>query len=131
MNNLYLVWNSQDESKYVVGKLFHDEKYYFNYVDPDLSEAKGLGVMTYPGFAKHDYTYESETLFPNIKTRLPNKERPDYSVILSSFDATDTDNDFTILEKTKGKLLTDRFEFLSENNEFIIEFIEKYMQYKK
>ena len=61
-------------------------------------------------------------LFDTILSRLPNKNRNDYIEILKSYGLDDNSTEMEILEKTKGRLLTDNFEFVPIFNEKRIEF---------
>lgn len=61
-------------------------------------------------------------LFPNIETRLPNKSRPEYLEILNLYDLDVNSSKMEILERTKGRLLTDNFEFVPVFDKNKIEF---------
>lgn len=75
--------------------------------------------------------YFSSDLFVNISTRLPNKKRPDYLEILNSYDLDSTSTNFEILKATKGRLLTDNYEFVSIFNLNKIEFDVAGMRHAK
>ena len=64
------------------------------------------------GFNDLDKIYESTVMFSNISTRLPNPARPDYLEILNLYDLNLGNSPMEILGRTKGKLLTDNFEFI-------------------
>ena len=51
-------------------------------------------------------------MFANIATRLPNQLRPDYLEILNSYNLEADSTKMEILKATKGRLLTDNFEFV-------------------
>ena len=55
-------------------------------------------------------------------TRLPNENRPDYLQLLNLYDLDINSSKMEILKKTKGRLLTDNFEFVPEFNKNKIEF---------
>ena len=61
-------------------------------------------------------------MFTNILARLPNTNRKDYKNILECYDLSITSDEFEILKKTRGRLLTDTFEFVQVFNKSDIEF---------
>ena len=85
MKTLLLVWKDfETRTRYVVGSLTYDNKvYFFKYTNPELSDAQKQGFTCYPGFEDLTKVYESKELFPNISSRLPNKNRDDYLEILN------------------------------------------------
>lgn len=124
-DKLWLVWKDPKERKrYVVGELSYDEEnnYRFIYQNPGLEEAVKVGFSYFPGFSDLNMVYESNTLFANIDTRLPNSNRPDYLDILNSYNLQLDSNKMEILKKTKGRLLTDNFEFIPVFDKNKIEF---------
>jgi len=75
------------------------------------------------GFNDIKKKYESyHGMFTNIETRLPNPGRPDYLEILNYYNLEIDSNKIEILEKTKGRLLTDNFEFVPVFDKNKIEF---------
>ncbi len=118
MEKLFLVWKEPIERKrYVIGELTYDfEKYTFRYLKDELPEVISKGFDFFPGFSDLDKIYSSSSLFTNISTRLPNKARPDYLDILNTYDLSLIDDEFNILSRTRGRLLTDNFEFIREFN---------------
>lgn len=110
---LWLIWKNKAIHKdYMIGKLiFKNNIYYFSYND-DLKDAIKNGFTYYPGFMELDKTYENDTLFANILTRLPNKSRPDYLDILNFYNLDKNSSIFEILTATKGRCNTDNFEFV-------------------
>lgn len=110
----WLIWkNSVSRRRYKIGILTYDKNIYtFKYVDPELNDAVKVGFKDFPGFSDIYKTYESNELFANILTRLPNKSRPDYLEILNSYNLEIDSNNLEILKATKGRLLTDNFEFV-------------------
>ena len=99
----------------------HNNNYTFRYTD-NIEEIKKLGFDFFPGFQELDKVYNSTELFDTILSRLPNKNRNDYIEILKSYGLDDNSTEMEILEKTKGRLLTDNFEFVPIFNEKRIEF---------
>jgi len=125
INKLWLIWKEpKSRRRYIIGELEHTikDEYKFKYINPELNDAKKVGFNYYPGFDQLDKEYTNSTLFANIATRLPNPNRPDYLEILNSYNLDINSNKFTILTKTKGRLLTDNFEFVPIFDENKIEF---------
>lgn len=124
-NKLWLIWKEpKSRRRYIIGLLtYEEEKYRFKYIDPELNNAKEYGFDFFPGFNDTTIEYESENdLFPNINSRLPNIARPDYLEILNTYELDITSTKMDILSKTKGRLLTDNFEFVPVFNKNKIEF---------
>ncbi len=113
-NELWLIWKDPvTRRRYRVGTLTkNDENYVFRYTNPELNDAIDNGFEYFPGFKDIDKTYVSEKLFANILTRLPNKNRPDYLEILNAYNLESNSTDFEILKATKGRLITDSYEFV-------------------
>lgn len=111
---MWLIWKDPvSRRRYKIGILTYvQNKYTFKYIDPELNDATKVGFKDFPGFGDIHETYESDKLFANILTRLPNKSRPDYLEILNSYNLEIDSNDLEILKATKGRLLTDNFEFV-------------------
>ena len=111
---MWLIWkDSASRRRYKIGILTYDgSKYTFKYVNPELNDATKVGFKYFPGFGDVHKTYESNLLFANILTRLPNKSRPDYLEILNFYNLEINSTNFDILKATKGRLLTDNFEFV-------------------
>lgn len=123
--NLLLIWKEPKERRrFIIGILkYEDEVYTFKYVDPELNDAKKAGFEYFPGFSDTNKVYtDDKAMFANISTRLPNKNRPDYLQILNLYNLDKNSSNMEILRKTKGRLLTDNFEFVPEFNENRIEF---------
>lgn len=121
---LWLIWKSPKTRRgYKIGVLSYDQKYYsFQYVDPELNEAGNDGFRFFPGFDDVKKIYTSERLFTNIKTRLPNSKRRDYLEILNSYNLTRNATELEILEATRGRLITDNYEFVPSFHKDKIEF---------
>lgn len=111
---LWLIWKEPiSRKRYKIGSLTkNNEGYKFNYINPELNEAKTAGFKYFPGFEDLTKTYESSKLFPNILTRLPNSTRPDYLEILNYYNLEKDSDDFAILVATRGRTLTDNYEFV-------------------
>lgn len=124
-NKLWLIWKEPKERRrYIIGELsFENNVYKFKYIDPELNEAKKHGLNFFPGFNDIKKEYISlNDMFPNIETRLPNVSRPEYLEILNSYDLNIYSSKMEILEKTKGRLLTDNFEFVPVFDKNKVEF---------
>ena len=61
-------------------------------------------------------------MFTNIATRLPNINRPDYLEILNCYNLEKDSNEFDILKATKGRNITDNYEFVPSYDSNKIEF---------
>lgn len=123
-NEMWLIWKEpKTRQRYKVGLLiFENSKYKFKYINPELDNAKDVGFDYFPGFPNLSLLYESDELFPNIETRLPNKTRPDYLDILNSYGLDKTSTKIDILKATKGRLITDNYEFVPVFNKNKVEF---------
>lgn len=71
-----------------------------------------VGFNFFPGFNDLSKTYKNNELFINIASRLPNKGRIDYLEILNSYNLDKESSDFDILKATRGRTLTDNYEFV-------------------
>lgn len=107
---LWLIWkNPYMRRRYIIGTLTkHENNYSFKY---NLEE-KIPDFDYFPGFADINKTYNNTELFTNILNRLPNPSRPDYEKILNNYGLNRNSSHMEILEKTRGRLLTDTFEFV-------------------
>ena len=111
---LWLIWkDSTSRRRYKIGSLIKENnRYSFTYVNPELDDARTVGFKYFPGFEDLKKSYESDTLFTNILTRLPNETRPDYLEILNCYNLEKDSDDFDILKATRGRTLTDNYEFV-------------------
>ena len=113
-NELWLIWKEPLSHKrfkiWILIKL--NDGYEFSYVDPELGEARKVGFNFFPGFNGLSKTYKNNELFINIASRLPNKGRIDYLEILNSYNLDKESSDFDILKATRGRTLTDNYEFV-------------------
>lgn len=123
-NEMWLIWKQpKTRRRYKIGILTCDTNtYIFKYINPDANDAIGVGFDSYPGFEDINKEYKSDRLFANIETRLPNPNRPDYLDILNTYGLKKTSNKLEILKSTKGRLLTDNYEFVPTFNEVKIGF---------
>ncbi len=114
MEELWLIWKEPlTRRRYKVGELLKvDNQFIFNYVNPELNDAKKVGFNYYPGFENTNKEYKSDKLFTNIITRLPNQTRPDYLEILNSYNLDENSSEFDILRNTRGRVITDNYEFV-------------------
>lgn len=121
---LWLIWkDSTSRRRYKIGSLIKENnRYSFNYVNPELDDARTVGFKYFPGFEDLKKSYESDTLFTNIFTRLPNETRPDYLEILNCYNLEKDSDDFDILKATRGRALTDNYEFVPAFDPSKIEF---------
>lgn len=111
---MWLIWkHPESRRRYKVGILSYEtNKYKFKYINSELNAAREKGFGYFPGFEDIHKTYESENLFANIETRLPNVGRADYLEILNTYNLEKNSNKLEILKATKGRLLTDNYEFV-------------------
>lgn len=125
VETLLLIWKEpKQRRRYIIGILtYEDNKYTFRYVDPELEDARKEGFEYFPGFTDVSKKYVNEKdMFINISTRLPNENRPDYLQLLNLYDLDIKSSKMEILRKTKGRLITDNFEFVPQFNKNKIEF---------
>ena len=123
-NKMWLIWKQpKSRRRYKIGTLSYlDNSYKFCYVNPELDEAQKDGFKYFPGFDDINNVYESDELFANIATRLPNVSRSDYLEILNLYNLDKTSSKFDILRATRGRLLTDNYEFVPVFNPNKVEF---------
>ena len=121
---LWLIWKEPiSRRRYKIGSLVKENnRYIFNYVNPELDDAKAVGFKYFPGFEDLTKTYECDNLFANILTRLPNETRPDYLEILNCYNLEKDSEDFDILKATRGRTFTDNYEFVPAFDSSKIEF---------
>jgi len=112
--DMWLIWkHPETRRRYKIGNLNYDGKMYtFKYVNPELDDALEVGFNYFPGFEDINKIYISDVLFANIETRLPSSSRNDYLEILNSYNLAHNATKFEILKATKGRLLTDNYEFV-------------------
>ena len=86
-NELWLIWKQpKTRRRYKIGVLnYKENEYYFQYINPELDDALKAGFLYFPGFEDINKIYESNKLFANIETRLPNPKRADYLEILNLY----------------------------------------------
>ena len=120
----WLIWKDPNtRRRYKIGILtIINDEYHFKYNEDEIGEAIDVGFDFFPGFVDIKQEYKSKELFANISTRLPNSTRPDYLEVLETYGLNRKSTQTEILEKTKGRLLTDEYEFVSAFNKEKIEF---------
>ena len=123
-NEMWLIWKeAKSRRRYKIGTLSECAGIFtFQYINPELDDAKKHGFEYFPGFDVIDQIYTSDKLFSNISTRLPNLNRPDYLEILNSYNLDKDSTEFDILKATKGRLVTDNYEFVPAFDKNKIEF---------
>ena len=106
-----------ERRRYKIWKLsFLLEKYYFEYTAPEISDAINQVLYFFLVLKNYYKKYESEILFQNIYIRLQNKNRDDYKDIMLGYNIDMDDNEFDILTKIKGRLITDTIKFVEPFN---------------
>lgn len=123
-NEMWLIWkNSKTRRRYKIGVLtYNKQQYIFKYVNPELDDARRSGFEFFPGFEDIHKEYSSKELFANIETRLPNPARPDYLEILNVYGLEKYSTKLEILKATKGRLLTDNYEFVPAFDKVKVQF---------
>ncbi len=113
-DEMWLIWKQPEtRTRYKIGILNYDNGIYtFKYVEPELNSATSVGFKCFPGFDNIHEIYKNKELFANIETRLPNTARPDYLEILNSYNLGTNATKLEILKATKGRLITDNYEFV-------------------
>ncbi len=121
---MWLIWkNSKTRRRYKIGILTcSKQQYIFKYDNPELDDARKSGFEFFPGFEDIYKEYISKELFANIETRLPNPARPDYLEILNVYGLEKDSTKLEILKATKGRLLTDNYEFVSAFDKVKVQF---------
>ena len=117
-NELWLIWKQpKTRRRYKIGTLCYKEnRYFFEYTNPELEDARESGFTFFPGFENTNEIYTSNSLFANIETRLPNPSRPDYLEILNTYGLEkDSTNIPFLIFPTIEKNSSDAFEVITEN----------------
>lgn len=141
MEELLLVWrrpssDSSNRRRYVIGRLaksVNDDKdrYIFRYSD-EFDEARKVGLEYFAGFdGEESKKFESNELFPSVLNRLPSRDRNNYLEILNLYGLDRNAREWEILKATKGRLLTDNFEFVPAFDQEKIEFDVAGMRHRK
>lgn len=123
-NEMWLIWKHPETRRsYKVGILKYENGIYaFRYANEELNDAIESGFSYFPGFENIHEVYTSDELFANIETRLPNTGRADYLEILNSYNLEKDSSKLEILKATKGRLLTDNYEFVPSFDAYKVEF---------
>ena len=123
-NEMWLIWkNPKTRIRYKIGVLtYNKQQYIFKYVNPELNDARKNGFEFFPGFEDIHKEYSNKELFANIETRLPNPARPDYLEILNVYGLEKDSTKLEILRATKGRLLTDNYEFVPTFDKVKVQF---------
>ena len=123
-NEMWLIWKEpKTRRRYKIGTLnYNNDIYTFKYIDPELNNAILNGFNFFPGFEDIHKEYTSKNLFTNIETRLPNPKRPDYLEILNTYGLEKDSSKLEILKATRGRLITDNYEFIKAFDNTKIEF---------
>ena len=114
MEYLYLKWIDYDTNKkYVIGALYKKyDKYYFKLIDGYSNLVKQIKIPSNViPFKDKRKIYESKSLFPIFKERLPNIENYteiELKELLKKYNLSSYD-EFEILKVTEGKLKLDNF----------------------
>lgn len=120
MNKLILIWHNEGSKPNEIGEIVKEKDYYtFRYTNFELNDLqlfseKGL----FPGFFDINNFYKSNFLFQNIKDRLPQENRIDYSDLLKQYNIKNPEDEFEVLEKTEGKINSDNFKFVTQEKLF-------------
>lgn len=123
MKNQIRVYNkNQEHSRVLVGTIsVQNEIYSFSYSE----EYKMSGGKPLIPFFDLDKVYHCNRLFPVFSSRLPDRKRKDIDRILEKY-GMQTYDEFTLLQRSKGRLPIDLLEFiepleLEEIDQFVLE----------
>lgn len=114
MEYLYLKWiDYKTNQKYVIGALCRDKennKYYFKLSEDFVHKAEEVGFSTaLIPFSDVNKIYESDTLFPIFRMRVPNIKNFDKDDLEDLLEEVGLDefDEFEFLKKTRGESATD------------------------
>ncbi len=111
-NHLYLVWkNPVNHSNYIIGSLYRDEEYIFEYSADFKKELINNNVEVLHAFPEVDKIYTSKELFPSFASRLPDRKRRDIRMILEKYNLSEFD-EFELLRSGGGRLPIDTYSFV-------------------
>lgn len=116
MENVIHVYrkDTSSHSRVLVGSIVREpDLYKFSYSEKYKNSS--FFVPIFP-FLQKDTEYSSSNLFPVFASRLPDPKRRDIEQILSKYNMTEYDQ-FTLLQKSQGRLPIDTLEFVSELSE--------------
>lgn len=81
MNKYNLIWRDGENNNFNVGELsFRNDKYYFEYNEPEVKKAVNFGFETLPRFPKISVRYFKEELFKTFQDWLNEKESKDKDI---------------------------------------------------
>lgn len=104
-----LFWDDVNNNKYFLGELYRKDNKYFFYTNPEgINEAMMHGCFGIGTIDIEKKINESNELFDFFKCRLPDPKNPNIKNILKSI-GLENYNEYEILKKTQGRLLTDRY----------------------
>lgn len=116
-NIIWMMWKNDEGELFKVGELSKKtEKYYFKYDIDGVENAKAYGFSLLPYFPKLDAKYFREELFSSFAKCLPGHGKKDKTSILKEYDLKEYD-DFELLKKIGGKMISDNIEFISPFDE--------------
>jgi hypothetical protein len=114
METLYLINADDDDKQYLIGELSNDNgRYTFKYTLTSNEHPEGF--YSIPTFRNFDEVYTSDKLFLFFAYRMYDRRRPDIKEILGSYGLEEYD-EWKLLKATNGRLMTDKYELLSELN---------------
>jgi len=133
---LWLIWKDPDSrQRFVVGRLWFDSQYYFQYVRSDSQTSLtnyGMDLARKFGFRKLEpfqdsRVFANDTLFHVFSRRLPDRTRADFESLVKEYKLEPECTPLELLEATGGRLATDTMEFVTpftceESGEFEIDF---------
>lgn len=116
MENIIHVYRKDESShsRVLIGNIVREFNLYkFSY--SDKYKTSPAFVPIFP-FLNKDHEYSSSMLFPVFASRLPDPKRRDIEQILNKYNMTEYDQ-FTLLQKSQGRLPIDTLEFVSDLSE--------------
>ena len=104
-----LFWTDVKNNKYLLGNLYKkDDYFYFDINETELKQAILHGCFGIGTINISRKTNKSKELFDFFKNRVPEKDNVNIDNFLKSINL-ETYDEYEILKKTKGRLLTDRY----------------------
>lgn len=112
--SVLVTWQNAQSRRYLLmGHLAQTREgvFEFNYY-PRVEEQEGFRAI--PGFPDASATYTSTVLFPLFSSRLMSGRRSDRAEWLASHGLDEDSSDLTVLGRSLGQRVADRFEFYPE-----------------